>query len=63
VQSFSALATEVGDLISKEAAPYIQRYLDTDEFIAPWKSGKSPSLNERQRIKYLEMIDSKRKSG
>lgn len=58
----NALATEVGNLISKEAAPYIQRYLDTNELIALWKSGKSPGLTETQRVKYLEMLDSKRKS-
>lgn len=55
----NALAIEVGNLISKKAAPYIQRYLDTNELIALWKSGKSPGLTETQRVKYLEILDGK----
>jgi|SRR5882762_3458305 len=59
----SALANEISSLIFNEAAPYIERYLDTGELIALWESGKSPGLTETQRVKYLEAFNSRHKSG
>ena len=51
-----ALATEVSELIVREGAPYILRFLDTKELIALWRSGKAPGLNEFQHSKYLERL-------
>jgi hypothetical protein len=59
----SALEIEISDLISKEAVPYIQRYLDTTEVIALWRSGKSPGLAETQRVRYLNALDKRGESA
>jgi hypothetical protein len=58
----TALATEISNLVSNKAAPYIRRYLDTSELIALWESGKSPGLTETQRVRHLEAFNSRRKS-
>ena len=51
-----ALSVEVFDLILSEGAPYIMRYLDSDQLAALWKSGKSPGLTETQRVRFLEKL-------
>ncbi len=50
------LQTEIANLIASEAAPYVKRYISTNELVALWKSGQSPGLTEMQRIHYLERL-------
>jgi Domain of unknown function (DUF4304) len=51
-----AVATEVSDLVATVGAPYVMRYLDTEELVALWQSGQSPGLTETQRVRYLEKL-------
>ncbi len=51
-----ALASEVSEVIATDGAPYVAHYLDVDELIALWESGKSPGLTETQRVRYLEKL-------
>jgi hypothetical protein len=50
------LATEISTFVSTLAVPYVQRYLQTDELIGLWESGKSPGLTEMQRIRFLREL-------
>jgi hypothetical protein len=59
----NVLAAEVSDIIVREVVPYIQRYLDTDDLIALWESGKSPGLTDLQRIRYLDKLRNARNTG
>ena len=54
------LASEVSEVIATEGAPYVARYLDVNELVALWESGKSPGLTEMQRVRYLEKLKSQR---
>jgi Domain of unknown function (DUF4304) len=51
-----ALATEVSELIVREGAPYVLRFLDTKELVALWRSGKAPGLTKFQHNRYLERL-------
>jgi len=55
-----ALASEVSEVIANVGAPYVAHYLDVDELIALWESGKSPGLTETQRVRCLEQLKSQR---
>jgi hypothetical protein len=56
-----ALASEVSEVIATEGAPYVARYLELNELIALWESGKSPGLTETQRVRYLKKLKSQSK--
>jgi hypothetical protein len=53
-----ALASEVSGVIATEGAPYVLRYLNANDLVALWESGKSPGLTETQRVRYLEKLKS-----
>lgn len=55
-----ALASEVSEVIATEGAPYVARYLDVNELVALWETGKSPGLTETQRMRYLTRLRSQR---
>jgi hypothetical protein len=55
-----ALAAEVSEVIATKGAPYVTRYLDVNELVALWETGKSPGLTETQRVRYLEKLKSRR---
>ena len=57
------LAAEVSSLVSSQGAPYILRYLDTNELIALWQAGQCPRLTDRQRVMYLERLTKSRKGA
>lgn len=48
-----SLIEEISSLIEREAAPYLEHYLNDDALVALWKSGQSPGLTETQRLRYL----------
>ena len=54
------LASEVSEVIATEGAPYVVRYLDVNELVALWESGRSPGLTETQRVRYLEKLQPQR---
>jgi len=58
-----SLVTEVSSLIFYEAAPYLERHLDTNALVALWESGKSPGLTETQRMRYLAKINTVKASA
>lgn len=49
----TSLIEEISGLIEREAAPYLDRYLNDDALVALWESGQSPGLTETQRLRYL----------
>jgi hypothetical protein len=55
-----ALTSEVSEVIASDGAPFVVRYLDVNELVALWASGKSPGLTETQRVRYLEKLRSQR---
>jgi hypothetical protein len=54
----SALACEVSEVVANEGIPYVVRYLNVDELVALWESGKSPGLTKGQRLRCLEKLKS-----
>lgn len=54
----NSLIEEISGLIEREAASYLDSYLDDDALVALWESGQSPGLTETQRLRYLTMLTS-----
>jgi hypothetical protein len=47
------ITTEVSNLLVEKVAPFLIRYIRPDEIISLWKSGQSPGLTDRARIRNL----------
>ncbi len=51
-----ALAREVADTVEQMGAPYVERYLRSEDLIAAWKSGDPLGNNDFMRLQYLDRL-------
>ena len=56
----SALALEVAGIIETIGAPYVERYIHTEDLITAWKAGKSLGTGEFTRARYLAELSGDR---
>lgn len=50
------LTAELSDLIAAKAVPYILSLTNTTAIVSLWRSGQSPGLTERQRLRLLSRL-------
>lgn len=57
------LIKEVAGLVLEKAAPFLLRYVKSDELVSLWQSGESPGLTEAARARYLDELIAHHRKG
>lgn len=51
------ISAEVADLVATLAIPFLRKHATDRDLLALWRTGRSPGLTERQRVRNLALLE------